>query len=285
VISGTCSPAAISTCAKLHVIVPANITAHPADAAVCETGDASFTVAASGDGIIYQWQVSADGGTTFADIAGETGTSLTVSSATIAQHQNKYRAVVSNCSSNSTISNAATLTVNANPVINISLLPNASSPASIEVTSIAPAGTYSYVWYSNTQVIPGQTGPVIPLASNPGISGDINVVATNSVNGCTSSSNLLTVQRGKSDVLVVYTNPNNGNFDVMYNETNFVSGKRYINVYDAKGAKVFSKVYDITLPYQRMKINMGAAANGVYSLELLKKDNSRLGAVKIFVHH
>ncbi|MBK7734171.1 MAG: M36 family metallopeptidase [Chitinophagaceae bacterium] len=285
VISGTCSPAAISNCAKLHVIVPANITAHPADAAVCETGDASFTVAASGDGIIYQWQVSADGGTTFADIAGETGTSLTVSSATIAQHQNKYRAVVSNCSSNSTISNAATLTVNANPVINISLLPNASSPASIEVTSIVPAGTYSYVWYSNTQLIPGQTGPVIPLASNPGISGDINVVATNSVNGCTSSSNLLTVQRGKSDVLVVYTNPNNGNFDVMYNETNFVSGKRYINVYDAKGAKVFSKVYDITLPYQRMKINMGAAANGVYSLELLKKDNSRLGAVKIFVHH
>ena len=86
-------------------------------------------------------------------------------------------------------------------------------------------------------------------------------------------------------MLVVYTNPNNGNFDVMYNETNFVSGKRYINVYDAKGAKVFSKVYDITLPYQRMKINMGAAANGVYSLELLKKDNSRLGAVKIFVHH
>ncbi|HMT95662.1 MAG TPA: hypothetical protein PKC62_03160, partial [Ferruginibacter sp.] len=61
--------------------------------------------------------------------------------------------------------------------------------------------------------------------------------------------------------------------------------KRYINVYDAKGAKVFSKVYDITLPYQRMKINMGSAANGVYTLELLKKDNTRLGAAKIFVQH
>ena len=71
----------------------------------------------------------------------------------------------------------------------------------------------------------------------------------------------------------------------MYNESNFVSGKRYINVYDAKGAKVFSKVYDITLPYQRMKINMGSAANGVYTLELLKKDNTRLGAAKIFVQH
>ena len=285
VINGSCTPSAISNCAKLHVIVPANITTHPADETVCENEGASFSVEANGDGIIYQWQVSNDGGTTYTDISGETGTTLTLSAATLAQHQNKYRAVVSNCSSNTTISNAATLIVNANPVVTISLLPNASSPASIEVTGIAPAGTYSYVWYSGTQVITGQTGATIQLAPNPGISGSIIVVATNSVTGCTASSNALTVQRGKSDVLIVYTNPNNGDFEVMYNESNFVSGKRYINVYDAKGAKVFSKVYDITLPYQRMKINMGSAANGVYTLELLKKDNTRLGAAKIFVQH
>ncbi len=84
----------------------------PADTTVATGSPATFTAAAKGDPTpSVQWQVSADGGRTFADLAGETSGSLTVTP-TYAFNGNDYRAVFTS-PGGTTSSAPAALTVQA----------------------------------------------------------------------------------------------------------------------------------------------------------------------------
>ncbi|MFZ1528235.1 MAG: M36 family metallopeptidase [Ferruginibacter sp.] len=280
VVSGTCAPAATSSCASLTVTAPASITTQPAATGVCAGTDANFTVAASGTGISYQWQVSTDGGTNYTNIAGATGTSYVVTAAAANQNNNRYRVQVTNCGNVTVNSDAAILTVNALPSVTLTQVPASGTPVSLEAT-VSPAGTYSYQWYDDNELMPGQTAS--SLALNTSLSGNFQVRATNTVTGCSSSSNGINVVQGRSDVLVIYTNPSDGRFEIMYNNADFTAEKRIINVYDAKGAKVFSKVYDITIPYQRMQVILTNAASGIYMLELMTSDGKKIAADKILI--
>jgi hypothetical protein len=61
-----------------------------------------------------QWQVSTDGGATFANIAGATSTTLLLTAVPASANGNQYRAVFTN-SVGSATRTAATLTVTAGP--------------------------------------------------------------------------------------------------------------------------------------------------------------------------
>jgi hypothetical protein len=50
------------------------IGTQPLPQAVCAGSDASFSIAATGTDLTYQWQVSTDNGVSFTNISGETGT-------------------------------------------------------------------------------------------------------------------------------------------------------------------------------------------------------------------
>ncbi len=280
VVSGSCAPAATSSCASLTVTAPASITTQPVAAAVCAGADAGFTAAATGTGISYQWQVSTDGGVSFSNIAGASSASYTVAGATAAQNNNRYRVQVTNCGNVTVNSDAAILTVNVLPSVTLTQVPASGTPVSLEAT-VSPAGSYSYQWYDDNVLMPGQTGA--SLALNTSLSGSFQVWATNTATGCSSTSGSINVVQGKSDVLVIYTNPSNGQFEVMYNNAIFVAEKRIINVYDAKGARVFSKVYDISIPYQRMQVTLINAASGIYMLELMSSDGRKIAADKIMI--
>ncbi|MGA9668718.1 MAG: immunoglobulin domain-containing protein, partial [Terracidiphilus sp.] len=87
------------------------ITAQPASQAVVVGGTATFSVSASGSPApSYQWQSEAAGSGTFANIAGATGASYTVSNVQPSQSGSHYQVIVSN-SQGSVTSSAATLTV------------------------------------------------------------------------------------------------------------------------------------------------------------------------------
>jgi hypothetical protein len=77
------------------------------------TAVAAFTVSAffSGNTITYQWQVSTDGGTTFANVSGATSPTLSLSGLTTADNGKRYRCVLSATGASSVNSNSATLTV------------------------------------------------------------------------------------------------------------------------------------------------------------------------------
>ena len=92
------------------------VTTQPTDQTALAGGSATFTAAASGTPTpTVQWQLSTDGGATYADIPGATSGSLTLTSVTIGQNNNRYRAVFTNSAGGAT-TNAATLTVTSTAV-------------------------------------------------------------------------------------------------------------------------------------------------------------------------
>ena len=89
-------------------------TTDPASSSVKEGETATFTVTATGDDgddISCQWQISMDGGSTWADIDGATSQSHTTQAATMDMDGYQYRCVVSNATGDSATSSAATLTL------------------------------------------------------------------------------------------------------------------------------------------------------------------------------
>jgi hypothetical protein len=102
-----------TTAARLTVNVPPVVTTQPASATVTAGEPASFTAAATGrPAPATQWQLSTDGGRTFAndttDPGNATGT-LTIASTSVAQNGYQYRAVFRNTAGPVT-STPATLT-------------------------------------------------------------------------------------------------------------------------------------------------------------------------------
>lgn len=95
---------------------PPIITTQPVSKTITGGHNVSFTVAASGIGLNYQWQVSKDGGNSFANVSnglgysGATTATLSITKAPISMTEYRYRVQVSNGSVST--SSVVTLTVN-----------------------------------------------------------------------------------------------------------------------------------------------------------------------------
>ncbi|MEN9963019.1 MAG: hypothetical protein RL582_114, partial [Bacteroidota bacterium] len=95
--------------------VTANISSQPAAMNVCKGGNASTTVAATGTNLVYQWQVSTDGGQNFNDIPGETSNTYQTNNVTDALNGNIYRCEINGTCTDKLYSSTAVITVNALP--------------------------------------------------------------------------------------------------------------------------------------------------------------------------
>ncbi len=103
-----------SAIATLVVNSPPAITSGPSDRSVFAGDTATFSITATGSGLLYQWQVSSDGGSSFTDVTegvGATTPSYTTGETTPADNGKKFRCVVSGPCPPSVVSAAATLTV------------------------------------------------------------------------------------------------------------------------------------------------------------------------------
>ncbi len=148
---------------------------------------ATFTAAASGNPApAVQWQVSTDGGNTFANINGATSGTLTLTS-TAADNGNEYQAVFAN-SLGSVTTNPATLTVDTPPTVT-------TDPTSVTVAPGQPA--------TFTAAATGDPTPTVQWQ----VSTDGGTTFTN-INGATSDSYTLTTAAGESgyEYQAVFTN-------------------------------------------------------------------------------
>ncbi|HMU44708.1 MAG TPA: T9SS type A sorting domain-containing protein [Chitinophagaceae bacterium] len=159
VVSGACTPAATSNAAILTTATSIVITTNPANPTICEGTNTSFTVAATGSGLNYQWQVSTDGGTSYTAVtnstiySGATTATLTITAAPPSLNGNRYRAVVTNASCSPGTSSAALLTVNTFPQIttqpqNSTICEGGGTTFSVAATT--GVGTLSYQWQVST---------------------------------------------------------------------------------------------------------------------------------------
>jgi hypothetical protein len=116
VVTGSCTPAAISNGVLLKVNQVTNITTQPLGQTVCVNGTTGFNVVANGTALTYKWQVSASG-TTYTNIteggiySNASGAALTITGATADMNNYRYRCVVGGACMGKT-STSGILTVN-----------------------------------------------------------------------------------------------------------------------------------------------------------------------------
>jgi hypothetical protein len=182
--------------------VPSIVT-NPSSQTVVSGQSVTFTASASGfPAPTVQWQLSTNGGTTFRNITGATGTSYTISAATSSQNGYEYRAVFTNSAGSATTS-AATLTVQYAPVVTtnpssttvsagqtatFSAAANSNPAAAIQWQVSIDGGT---TWFD----ISGATGTTLTLNQ---VSASMNgykyrAVFTNSVGSTSTNAATLTV--------------------------------------------------------------------------------------------
>jgi len=158
VINGNC--ANINSAAGILTIntAPA-ITSQPVASTICATQNSSFTVAATGSSLTYQWQVSTAGCAgpwsnlaNGAPYSGVTTATLSITGATTAINGYGYRCVVTGvCAPLTATSNCALLTVNT--PVNITTQPVNSTICAGQNTSFIVAATGSgltYQWQEST---------------------------------------------------------------------------------------------------------------------------------------
>ena len=150
VVTGTCVPAVTSNCAVLTVNSGITISTQPASVTACEGSNAIFSVTATGGTPVYQWQVSTNGGTTFTDISGATGSTLTLTGVTAAMNNNQYHVLISNACTPAITSNNVTLTVQTAAVITTQPTAVTTCTGTAATLTVTATGTnITYQWLSS----------------------------------------------------------------------------------------------------------------------------------------
>ncbi|MGC4101782.1 reprolysin-like metallopeptidase [Ferruginibacter sp.] len=293
VVSGTCAPAANSTAVTLTVIAPATVTTNPAAAtAICSTGNTSFTVAGSSTvPLIYQWQVSTNGGTTWTNItnaapySGATSATLTITNVPLSFNSYRYQALLSNATcATPAVSTASVLTVNVLPTATITADKTdlqAGQTATITAAT-TPATGLNIAWYKDNVLIPGATSNTYTVSVNN--LGVYKVVVTDQATGtCINQSNLITMAALPSNKLFVFPNPNDGQFKVTYYNSPGTTTTQGITVYDRMGRKVYDNVFPVTQEYQLHQIDLRRFSKGLYFVVLRDASGKKIKSAEVFV--
>jgi hypothetical protein len=300
---GTCQSPARTVIVTLNqpTVLNANI---PVNQTICTDKVATFSAAvATGTGPhSYQWQVSTTGiAGTYSNIAnggvysGVTTATLTITAPPVTMNGYYYRAVVTGAAPcAAAISRAALLTVNPLPAFSISAAPYTSLFPGLRTTISAsaitpPAAPFVYSWIRNgTALGTSALGVVSGLGTGSILldvdgQGDYQLRVTDA-NGCTNTSNTITIRDSANGKCFIYPNPNSGVFQVRYYS---VAGNsnlpRTLTIYDSKGDRVYTKYYTIGRPYDRMDVDMRAYGKGLYWVEIGDRNGNRLTICRVVI--
>lgn len=136
----------------------ATITSQPQNTFICNNGNGTISIDASGTLINFQWQLSTDGGATYNDLAndptyfGVTSNILRISGAVPSMNNYKYRVVVNGtCTPTDMLSSEATLTVNFPPAITINPADAKTCVGTnVSFNSAASGSSPAYQWQVST---------------------------------------------------------------------------------------------------------------------------------------
>ena len=190
-----------------------------------------------------------------------------------------YSVRVGNSNGCSNTSAATAVIVNPKPAITLSAFPFTRLYPGLNTTLTANStAPVTYSWFRNGNVLAAATGSTLPV--NIDQLGNYSVRVTNAA-GCSNISALLSIADSASAQLFIYPNPNNGIFQVAY--YNAGASKQTITVHDAKGARVYTKTFDINTPYQRMNINVRNHGKGTFIVTLSNANNQVIISEKVLV--
>ncbi len=269
----------------VNVSAAPSITTQPQDITSCTT-TATFTVAATGTSLTYQWFLSTDGGTTYSAIVGATSSTLVVTGLTAAQSNYKYRVVVSSGTCTVATSNSVTAKVGTNPVVVLTAAPvvyfNPYTNGGLYAT-VSPTGNYTYQWKRNTNLLTN-TGTSITKAN--GLLddfGNYQVIVTDIATGCAGFSNVVAVGdiEGTRSQLFVSPNPTTGLVKVSFYNNNIISKAYSINICDERGARVMIKDLTLAGRYGSANIDLSKLPSGNYVVIIRDADGKKLATNKV----
>ncbi len=278
-VSGTCTPNATSSAATLTVNTLPTVTTQPAPQTVCAGASVTFTAAATGTGITYQWQENTGSG--FNNISGANSASYTINPTTASQNNNQYQVVVSGTCSPSATSSSVLLTVNPLPVINITGDHETNPNQSITLNASSNPTLSTCGWLLNGSPISGSGSSSYTVnESTPGLYP--YAVSVTDVNGCTSVSDTFLVR--VRSLAFIYPNPTStGQFNISY-EGFPVNSKAVVTVFDAKGSKVYAAEFTAsTSNYVNLLVNVRKLSRGTYMVILSDTNGKKYGTGKVVV--
>ncbi|MFT3981797.1 MAG: choice-of-anchor J domain-containing protein [Ferruginibacter sp.] len=290
------------TCTSSPLSIPVTVSAPlstvtvPAATAAC-IGTPKTISSTLGSGlasvVTYAWQVSTDGGTSYTAVAngtaysGATTANLTITSPTAAMTGYRYRVIASIATCGSSVTSTPTvLTVNARPVLTVSanpytaIYPGQTTTLTVNSTTTAPAAGYQ--WYRNGVAVSGATSNTLVVDIDGLGEYTVDVVDANGCGNAVTPS--ITISEAQNDILFIYPSPNSGQFQVRYySQAGNTALPRVLNVYDSKGARVYSKQYSITVPYTRMDVDMSNFSAGIYLVELIDRTGARIKTGRVLI--
>lgn len=188
VVTGTCGNTT-STVATLSLTASPAITTQPTAQSACVGGSVTFSVTATGDGLIYQWRKAG------VNISGATAATYTIASV-VAGDAGNYDVVVSGTCAPAVTSNTVALTLNSASVINTQPTNQTGCIGSSISFSVSASGTgLTYQWRKAGVNISGATAATYTIASVvAGDAGTYDVVIGNACGAnVTSNSATLTI--------------------------------------------------------------------------------------------
>ena len=185
---------------------------------------ATFSVAAGGSGpFSYQWQLSTDGGNTWSNVSnggvygGATTATLSITAPPVTMSGNFYRCVITGAAPCSPANSfKALLTVNPLPTVIISANPYTRLVPGMRTTlssTVSPNAAQTYTWLRNGAAVAGAVNATLNVDVDA--LGDY-VLRVTDVNGCTNTSNQVSIRDSASGKCFIYPNPNSGQFQVRY---------------------------------------------------------------------
>jgi Secretion system C-terminal sorting domain len=182
--------------------------------------------------------------------------------------------------------NSATQTILLHPIhtVEITLAPNTGVSPGSPVTAIAtvsPVDNYTYAWSKNNASIitsPTNTDRILIQAND---AGNYKVTVTAPTGCVVTSANIFTPSNVVPTSLFVFPNPSTGLFNVSYNNGGSNLTARTLNVYDALGQKIYTKRYDVNVPFGNMQVDLRNKAAGMFTIELLDSNGKQLGINRV----
>ncbi len=184
------------------------VTTQPVSTAACNGSTATFTVAGTGTGLAYQWQVSTTGPagpwtnlTNVAPYSGVNTATLTINPVTPALNGNNYRAVLTgSCAPVGTanVSNPVVLTVNALPTVTVTPTSGCGGVAGTNGLLLTASGANTYTWaplaglFTNAAATIAYTGGnTATVYAAPTVYTAYTVTGTNTTTGCSNTATAL----------------------------------------------------------------------------------------------
>ena len=290
IVNGTCTPVVTSNCVLLSVGSAVTITTQPTDQTVCSGSSPGFIVAGSGTGILYQWQLSTDGGTTWTNIAGATATTYTLTGATVAANNNRFRCQLSNatCTVPAT-SGVAILTVRQLPTVGLTavtlttLLPGQTTTLTA-TPSTSAGGVLTTSWFKDAAAFTNTGNTYKADISKLGV---YQVRIQETFTGgltCSNQSPVVIISAAISNRVFSFPSPNDGQFTVSYYNNGGTSTTRTVTVYDSKGSQVYNAKFPVIGFYTLLSIDLRPAQRGIYYVVIGDDKGNQLANGKVMVN-